>query len=807
LQRYICIHGHFYQPPRENAWLERVELQDSALPYHDWNRRITAECYRPNANARILDDAGRIVDVINNYSRISFNFGPTLLSWLESNAPGTYGAILEADRESRESFSGHGSALAQVYNHPILPLCNSRDRQTQVLWGIRDFEHRFGRRPEGMWLPETAVDIASLETLAANGIRFTILAPSQAAQYRPMGERDWIDCSNGEIDPRMPYSIELPSGNRLSLYFYDGPISRAVAFEKLLAGGEQFSGRLLGGFSEPAPDGQLAHIATDGETYGHHHIFGEMALAWALRHIEERGLARITNYGEHLELHPPTHEVRIRENSSWSCAHGLGRWQEDCGCRLGGGDLHQKWRAPLRDALDWLRDALAPRFEQAAAACFKDPWAAREDYIGVILDRSPESIDRFFAAHDAGRPDGLDRTAALELLELQRHAMLMYTSCGWFFDELSGIETIQILQYACRALQLAGRRFGEELEGPFLQLLAKVPGNLPEYPDGKVLYERKVRPAAVDNANVCANYAAALLYDGERDEVQGQGFTLRCLDRSREVEGDSRLALGRVTVASRITLEERDLTFGFIGYGDDIISGGVRPFLGEEEYARMTEEVSAAFGRSDLPEVTRLLDLHFLERSYTLETLSVDEQRRILALVLESTLREAEQAYRELYQRYAPLIRFLKKLDTPPPRELISAAELVLNRDIRRLMEEDKFDSGWLDELLKEAEYLGAELDSRSLAYSAREALERLLRRFEDGPESLAELERLKMAVDQVRRFPFAVNMGKLEIGFFRLIESTLPAQRKRADSGNEDAARWVGLFTDLARTLRCAID
>jgi hypothetical protein len=807
LQRYICVHGHFYQPPRENAWLEAVELQDSARPYHDWNRRITAECYRPNANARILDDAGRIVDVINNYSKISFNFGPTLLSWLESNAPATYRAILEADRESRESFSGHGSALAQVYSHPILPLCNARDMRTQVVWGIRDFEHRFGRQPEGMWLPETAVDIASLETLADNGIRFTILAPSQAVQIRPLGSKEWIDCSNGEIDPRMPYLIELPSGKRMSLYFYDGPLARAVAFEKLLAGGEQFAGRLLGGFSESAPEGQMVHIATDGETYGHHHIFGEMALAYALRHIEERGLARITNYGEHLELHPPTHEVRIRENSSWSCIHGLGRWQEDCGCRLGGGELHQRWRAPLREALDWLRDALAPEFERAAAAHFEDPWAARDDYIDVILDRSPESVDRFFAKHDAASPGGLARTAALELLELQRHAMLMYTSCGWFFDELSGIETVQILQYACRALQLAGRRFGEELEGPFQKLLELAPGNTVEFPNGRVLYERKVRTAAVDAANVCANYAAALLYDGERDEVRGQGFAVRCIDRSHQVEGDARLALGRVTVTSMITLEERDLTFGFIGHGDDIISGGVRPFLGEEEYGRMTAEVSGAFGRRVLPEVTRLLDLHFLERSYTLETLSVDEQRRILALVLESTLREAEEAYREVYLQHATLIRFLKKLNTPPPRELISAAELVLNSDIKRLMEEGEFDAGRLDKLLKEAEYLGAELDDRSLAYTARKALERKLHRFEEAPESLAELERLKSGVDQVRGFPFAVNMGKLEIGFFRLIESAFPGQRECAESGDEDAVRWVELFTDLARALRCAID
>ncbi|HEY2321618.1 MAG TPA: glycoside hydrolase, partial [Thermoanaerobaculia bacterium] len=320
--RFIAVHGHFYQPPRENPWLEAVETQDTAHPYHDWNERITFECYAPNASARILDDSDRILRIVNNYATMSFNFGPTLLSWLEVHAPETYAAIIDADRASRARFSGHGSAIAQAYNHIIMPLANARDRRTQVQWGIRDFEHRFGRKPEGMWLPETAVDTDTLEVLAAAGIRFTILEPGQARE--------------AGIDPTMAYRCNLPSGRSIAIFFYDGPISRAVAFENLLARGEFLANRLAGAFDPSRTHDQLVNIATDGETYGHHHRYGDMALAYALHYIEERELATLTNYGEYLEKHPPVHEVEIRENTAWSCAHGVERWRSDCGCSTGG---------------------------------------------------------------------------------------------------------------------------------------------------------------------------------------------------------------------------------------------------------------------------------------------------------------------------------------------------------------------------------------------------------------------------------------------------------------------------------------
>ncbi|MGZ7042742.1 MAG: DUF3536 domain-containing protein, partial [Thermoanaerobaculia bacterium] len=477
--RHICIHGHFYQPPRENPWLEAVETQDSAAPYHDWNERITAECYGPNASARILDDRDRIVKIVNNYAYISFNFGPTLLSWLEARAPDVYDAIIDADRMSRGRFTGHGSAIAQAYNHIILPLANERDKQTQVRWGLRDFESRFNRKPEGMWLPETAVDLDSLEALAAEGIAFTILEPHQAFRYREIGEKKWSESLG--IDPTMPYRCTLPSGRTIAIFFYDGPVSRAVAFESLLSRGENLANRLIAAFSATRKHDQIVNIATDGETYGHHHRYGDMALAYALHYIEENELVDVTNYGEFLETHPPTHEVEINERTAWSCAHGVERWRSDCGCNAGGGaSWNQQWRTPLREALDWLRDEAAAVFEEQGRALLRDPWAARDDYINVILDRSDESVERFLKRWSTNPLDRAQVVRTLELLEAQRNAMLMYTSCGWFFSDVSGIETVQVLNYAARVIQLTEKVSGRPLEEAFRNKLDDARSNIAE---------------------------------------------------------------------------------------------------------------------------------------------------------------------------------------------------------------------------------------------------------------------------------------------------------------------------------------
>ena len=513
MSRYVCIHGHFYQPPRENPWLEAIELQDSAYPYPNWNERITAECYAPNAASRILDNNKKIIDIVNNYATISFNFGPTLLQWLEIHSPEVYQLILDADRKSQEKFSGHGSAIAQAYNHMIMPLANDRDKRTQVIWGVKDFEHRFKRKPDGMWLPETAVDLATLEVLAELNISFTILSPYQAKKIRKIEQEYWIDVKDARIDPRHPYLCVLPSGKKIILFFYDGPIARDVAFGNLLSSGENFAHRLLGQFSEKSKDSLLVHTATDGETYGHHHKFSNMALSYLTYYIEKNNLAKMTIYAEYLEKNPPVFEVEIFENTSWSCAHGVGRWQTDCSCSISQNPgWNQKWRVGLRETMNWLRDQLALFYEEKMKEFVNDPWAMRNDYIDVILDRSSSTnLDRFLAKYVTKNISGEEKTRILKLLEMQRHAMLMFTSCGWFFDDISGIETVQIIQYAARSMQLARDLGGADLEPEYMRLIESAVSNVAEMQNGRKIYEG---PSGSNLSQVfCRNYRDYFFYN------------------------------------------------------------------------------------------------------------------------------------------------------------------------------------------------------------------------------------------------------------------------------------------------------
>jgi alpha-amylase/alpha-mannosidase (GH57 family) len=525
MERYVCIHGHFYQPPRENAWSGLIERQDSAYPCHDWTERVAAECYLPNAFAPVLDDGGYIDRIVNNYAGMSFDFGPTLLDWLEKNRADVYRAIIEADKEGRQRFSGHGGAMASVYNHVIMPLANRRDRYTQVYWGIRDFERRFGRPPEGMWLPETAVDLETLDIIAEEGIKFTILAPHQAGRIRKIGMPGWQDVSGGKIDITRAYLVKLPSGRGLGVFFYNGAIAGEVSFTDILKSGEAFVKRLTGAFPD-TKEPRLVHIATDGENYGHHHHRGDVALAYALDNIEKNNLAKVTNYGEFLEKYPPDIEVQVVEKSSWSCTHGVDRWWSDCGDKTGAGshpDWNQKWRTPLRNAFDRLRDGLSTKYEEKARPLLKDPWAARDGYIDVVLDRSPGSVDRFFARHSVRPLSGDEKAAALKLLEMQRYAMLMYTSDGWFFDELSRPEPLQVMQYAGHAAQLARELFGDGTEAELLEMLAQAKSNLPSQGDGRRIYENMVRPA-IDRAKSGVSYDEQRLFLDSAVEMAATGI-------------------------------------------------------------------------------------------------------------------------------------------------------------------------------------------------------------------------------------------------------------------------------------------
>ena len=487
--RSVVIHGHFYQPPRDNPWLDEVETEPSAAPFHDWNERIERECYRAVVAARVYAHDGRIARIVNTLASVNFNFGPTLLEWMERLAPRTYAAILEADRISCARYNGHGNAIAMPYHHAILPLSPRRDKATEVRWGIADFRRRFGREPDGMWLPETAVDPETLDVLAAEGIRFTVLAPHQVRGAPASGLPGWY---------------RTLGGHTIALFVYDGSLSHDVAFGGLIENAQAWADRLVA--PDPAGRGrQLVTIATDGETYGHHHHFGEVALAWLLNDLARRDV-RVENCSAFLARHPPEQEVDLIAPTSWSCPHGVERWRADCGCRMAPErPTQQAWRAPLRDGLDWLAGELHTLFEREATGLLGDPWAARDAYGVVVSDGS--AIDRWLTHFAPNLNDHRGRVRAKELLELERNALRMFTSCGWFFDDIAGIEALQVLRYAARAIELAGAD-AAHLEAGLLDRLEQAESNEPAAGTGRDLYLGRVKPKIPVPLRVAAGYAA-----------------------------------------------------------------------------------------------------------------------------------------------------------------------------------------------------------------------------------------------------------------------------------------------------------
>lgn len=787
---YLCIHGHFYQPPRENPWLDRIDVQDSASPFHDWNERITAECYAPMRAARILDAQGRIADIVNLYSYMSFNFGPTLLAWLERHAPDTYSAILEADRESARRFGGHGSALAQAYNHPILPLASRRDKVTQVRWGIADFVHRFGRTPEGMWLPETAVDVETLEVLAEAGIRFTILAPYQATRVRRRGGA-WHQVGPEGVDPRRPYLVLLPSGRNLAVFFYHGPVARAVAFERLLNSGDGFLNRLLA-IAEGGGEHPLVHIATDGETYGHHHRFGEMALAWALKQAEQRRLARLTNYGEFLERHPPTWEAEIAAPTSWSCAHGVARWREDCGCRLTPG-TSQAWRRPLRQTLEWLAQVVDALFEREGRRYFADPWAARDASMALHLDPRPAHRERFLAQH-AGRPlPAGEQVRALQLLEMQRQAQLMFTSCGWFFDDIAGLEAVQVLLYAARAAQLAEQLSGRPLLAEVESRLAAAPGNHPEFPNGGEVWRRRVLPRVTTLSELGAQAAILTLFENGGSfapavavEAVGEEATA----------GSARLASGRLHLTAVATGERADLGYAAVHYGDHTVLAGVRSFPGEEAWVGLAGELRETFRRGDLSAVVRWLD-RTMERTATLADLPPDDRRRVLHRILATVVGDARAVYRTLYHAHAPLLTFIAEMGAPPPPELLTAAARTLADAFATELAAPAPDPQRLRAVVAEARRLGVSLDGAAGSLAFEAALIRLLDAAAAAPGVVEPLLRLQELLALLPQLPSQVNLWQLETAYH-----VLRQKLSKGVWGSPDPA-WRSAFARLGEALR----
>ncbi len=706
---------------------------------------------------------------------MSFNVGPTLLSWLEANDRTVYDDIVAADRESRDRFSGHGSAIAQVYGHVILPLANERDRRTQVRWGIRDFERRFGRAPEGMWLAETAVDTASLEVLAQEGIRFTLLAPRQAKRVAALGKDVFTDVSDGSIDTQQAYRIDLPSGRSIDAFFYDGGLSQAVAFERLLSDGAGFAQRLLGAFRTPTTDGpRLVHIATDGETYGHHHAFGEMALAWAARSIERREDTVLTNYGAFLDVAPPRNAVEIVERSAWSCAHGVGRWSEDCGCRMRAGSS-QAWRRPLREALEGLQRRIDGFFERTASGLFHDAWRARDEYIDVVLDRSPPSVERFLAREASPGIDPAARVRALELMELQRFSMLMFTSCGWFFDDVTGLETTQILEYAGRAIDLAHRLGGIDVDADFANALEHARG-APGATSAREVYEKRVAAARIDASRIAAHVAIASLVGTEA------AFASRAHEVRHDepmitgaVDDEARFATGRVAVTNRFTgneasaafavVHERDLLFQ--GVATDPIPESKRIALHERARAGRLEDLYAELARMDGFRIQSIGDL------------LPDAQGRMLTALLERTVARVTHVLREVHEDCAPLLHAIAPLAVDPPAALLTASKVVMQAEISSKIGAIPPDFAGARALVAAAHDGDVHLDLPDLEHRLRTVVERIAASVErDGDARLSELD---AAVDFALTLFRTIDLSRAQDLVWRRWSTSNPSNRAPA--------------------------
>jgi alpha-amylase/alpha-mannosidase (GH57 family) len=801
--KFICIHGHFYQPPRENPWLETVETQDSAAPYHDWNERVCAECYAPNGAARILNDNKQIVRILNNYARISFNFGPTLLSWLKENAPRTYRNILFGERRSRESYGGHSSAMAQVYNHIIMPLASERDRITQIRWGIADYLSHYGIAPEGMWLAETAADTRTLELLADHGIKFTLLAPHQCKRIRSLRDgTSWSDTPGASVDTTRPYVVRFKSGASIAVFFYNGPASRAIAFEGLLNSGDNFYARLKSGFKEGAQP-QLVHVATDGESYGHHHKHGEMALAYALLLLERDKTVRLATYGMFLEEFAPEYECEIEDDTSWSCIHGIERWRSNCGCNSGL-PYNQLWRAPLRQALDELRDALVPLTEQEGAKLFKDVWAARDAYIALILERSEETEARFLDEHKSHELSNAERERAMELMEMQRHTQLMYTSCGWFFDDIGGIETVQIIAYAGRVLQLAKKLFGElaeNLEPNFLVRMAEAKSNVLSLGDGAQIYQASVATMEIGLEQVAAHYAISSIFSAYSDETELYCYCVRRMSYEIYTSGRGRLALGRVHITSSITGEQQAFSFAVLHFGDQNITAAVKAYTAADaaDFEAFSRKAAQGVQQAYFPEVIRLLDRYYGHVDYSLTSLFRDEQRRIVQLILNSTLWDIETSLTTIYRDHASLLHYLSQAGLPKPPALALAASFALNAGLRRALGADPVDQAQVRSLLIAAKADQVPLETPALSYLVDQRMKLAMVELQVSHGSLEKLDRALNLARNLAELPFELNLWQAQNIWYEILRAS---NDWLTPLKPEDRSRWVKTFNELGDCL-----
>ncbi len=745
MNRYVCIHGHFYQPPRENPWTGVVERQDVAFPWHDWNEEVTEQCYGPNASARILDEKGRIVAMRNCYESISFNIGPTLLRWLHGAHPWIYRSVIEADRLGAARFGGHGPAMAQVYGHAIMPLCSDRDKRTHVVWGISDFRRRFRRDPEGMWLPETAVDVPTLEVLAAEGIKFTVLAPHQKTQL----------ASDGPMDIGSPYLCRLPSGSSIALFFYDGGLAQDMAFGSGLDNGRFLARRMIAACPDMGRP-VLEHVAVDGETFGHHHRFGDMALAACLDELDRSEDVALTVYGQFLEISPPEREAEIIERSSWSCSHGVERWRSDCGCSDGGHDgWHQKWRAPLRSALDELQHSLDGLYGLLGSVIFPDPWGTR-DRSEILASHMTRDARSAFFRKEAGRElSPWEEVRAMTLMEMERCSLLMFSSCGWFFDDISRIESIQILRYAARALELAETLGESGLRKKFMEALEKVPSNVEEFSDGKRIFSFFVEPGAMDLVRVGAHMALYFLLDIDPERTEFPMISWREAALTKGSSRDADHCFGFLTLRCGCTGDETDVAIAALWWGGRKMLCGAVPLTGGATRDSIMESLSSAVV-SGSPQA---LQKFFGHRLYSVRHLFSDSRDRVIAEVERRCEDRLVEAIRPVVERDGNLIDPCDKGST----SLGLAFQILTNRDIAHGLMEPEMDFLRLSSLFLLSRKRGISLDRDRIEKAARIALVAVIGELEDPYSWRNGVDRVINLLDVVDMADISVDLRSLQ--------------------------------------------
>ena len=852
---YVTVHGHFYQPPRENPYLDAIERQPSAAPFHNWNERIHNECYRPNAFARVFNDRGEIVGIVNNYEYMSFNIGPTLMSWLEKHDVEVYQRILEADRKSCQRLNGHGNAIAQVYNHIIMPLANERDKYTQIRWGKADFKSRFGRDPEGMWLAETAVDYATLEVLIAEGIKFIVLAPSQAQRCRLLPTEtdpspEWHEVGGSQIDPTRPYrcylkrsqlsgvnghssgvngnlSDELPSTNDkgqitndqeqittdnpyIDIFFYDGPISRDMGFSDVVFNSSHFAGRIGAAVRGDRRQSQLISVATDGETFGHHKKGTEKTLAYAFTGEFPHWGWTVTNFAHYLSLNPPAWSVELKPVTAWSCAHGVDRWQDDCGCG-GASGWHLKWRRPLRDTLNWLRDRLIEVYEEHGRKYFSDPWQTRDEYVEVISSRTPENISRFLARHQTHELTNTEQIEALRLLEMQRHALLMFTSCGWFFEEISRPEGTQILRYAARALELAAEVAGVQLESGFLKQLALCPTNIDLFQNGTDVYRQLVVTAQVSFKQVAAHYAITSLFNGHRQQNSNNNrvycYSATEEDYHLERMGALTLAVGHLTLVSEITLESKDLVFAVLHLGGWDFHCCIQPSEGRRAYSQLKEKLFEVLQQASAAQTIMMMVHLFGEEAFSLQNLFAEERQRIMKLLSQETLSRLDQLYTQAYRdNYGVLMAFHRD-ELPAPQELQVAAEIALSHKCMlalRGLEQDISDPMQSANYLVELKAIATEakhLRCRLNVPEGKVMLEQIIMRslwqllHDTGDNVDVEIQRFEQLVDIAHQLDIGICLTRSQELYFQCLYSQILPGCKLALDNNQDTTQCQQLL------------